>query len=102
MISPNQDRLKKIFGTGDDIISREIAGETLLVPIRGKLADMQHIFSLNPVAKYIWEHLNGELTLEDICIGLMKNFDVEEKLAEEDLHEFIDDLLKANLIGLAK
>ena len=93
---------ENIFKKNDDVVSREIAGETILVPIRGKLADMQNIFSLNPVAKYIWEQLNGELTLEDIRNGIMNSFDVKDKNAEEDLHEFIDDLLKADLIALAK
>lgn len=89
----------RVYKKRDDVVSRDIAGETILVPIRGKLADMQRIFALNPVAEYIWEHLNGEQTLEEIKTDIIKNFKVEEKQAENDLHEFIDELIEADLIA---
>lgn len=97
MIS-NRGKSTNIFQKKEDIVSRDIAGETILVPIRGKLADMQRIFAMNPVAKYIWEHINGELMLDDIRIGIMKVFDVGEGQAKEDLYKFIDELLMADLI----
>ena len=33
----------------DDIVSRHIAGETILVPVTARLADMQRIYALNAV-----------------------------------------------------
>ena len=86
--------LKKI----DDVIARQIAGETLLVPIRGELADMQKIFALNPVAEYIWQQLDGRQSLVQISQGLLARFEVAEEQAEADLAEFIAELLAAGLI----
>ena len=80
-------------------MSRSIAGETLIVPIRGKLADMQRIFVLDSsVAQYIWHHLDGKKSLNEIRDGIVADFDVEEKQAETDLQEFIGELLDAGLI----
>ncbi len=93
-----QGKPKSVYKKRADVVSRDIAGETILVPIRGQLADMQRIFALNPVAQYIWEHLNGEQTLEEIRSGLIESFEIEEERAERDLHEFIDELLEADLI----
>ena len=88
----------KIFKKKKEIVSRAIAGETILVPISGKLADMQRIFSLNPVAEYIWHQLNGERDLQEIRNGVLETFDVQQKQADEDIQEFIAALLKEALI----
>jgi len=90
--------LKKVYKKREEIVSRNIADETILVPIRGKLADMQKIFSLNPVADFIWEKLDQEIALEDILDLVTYEFDVEKKKAKEDLFEFMNELIEENLI----
>ena len=93
-----KDLLKKVYKTDENIITRKILDETILVPIRGKLADMQIIFTLNSVSEYIWDNLNGERTLEDIVNGIKRTFDVKRVVAIEDVSEFIGDLIKENLV----
>ena len=88
----------KTFKKADEIVSRSIAGETLLVPIRGKLADMQRIFALNPVGEYIWKRLDGEKPLGEIRNEVLSHFDVDREEAENDIQAFISDLIKENLI----
>jgi hypothetical protein len=88
----------KIFKKKKEIVSREIAGETILVPISGKLADMQRIFSLNPVAEYIWNRLNGERNLQEISDSILSVFDMEKEQVDADVQEFIAELLKEDLI----
>jgi hypothetical protein len=94
----NQKIWEKVFQKNEDIVSREIAGETMLIPIRGNLADMQRVFLLEEVAEYIWQHLNGERELGTICDGVLDNFEVEKGDAEADISEFINELVKADLI----
>ncbi|RJP80449.1 MAG: PqqD family protein [Desulfobacteraceae bacterium] len=88
----------KVYRKKDEIVARKIADETILVPIRGKLADMQRIFSLNPVAEFIWAHIEKETPVEKILNLVIHEFDVEEKKAKEDLVALIDDFLTENLI----
>ena len=88
----------KIFKKKKEIVSREIAGETILVPISGKLADMQRIFSLNPVAEYIWNQLNGKRNLQEISGNILSVFDVNKEQVYADVQEFIAELLKEDLI----
>jgi hypothetical protein len=90
--------MDEVFKKREEIVAREIAGETILVPIRGRLADMQNIFSLNPVAEYIWRHLNGVKSVEEISMKILENYDMEKEEVDKDLHEFINDLLKEDLI----
>jgi len=93
----SQNKWSRIFKQAENIVSREIAGETILVPIRGKLADMQNIFTLNKVGAYIWEKLDGTRSLAEIIALLLSHFEVNQEQAEQDLLEFIDHVTATGL-----
>jgi len=93
----SQNKWSPIFKQAENIVSREIAGETILVPIRGKLADMQNIFTLNKVGAYIWEKLDGARSLAEIIALLLSHFEVNQEQAEQDLLEFIDHVTATGL-----
>ena len=59
---------------------------------------MQNIFSLNPVADYIWRNLNGEKSVEEIGRKILENYDMGKEDVDKDLQEFINDLIKEDLI----
>lgn len=88
----------RIFTTRDQVVSREIAGEMFLVPIRGAIADMQRIFALNPVGAHIWRQMDGTRTLGEIRDGIAARFDVTDGTAAADLAGFVGKLLDAGLI----
>ncbi len=87
-----------VYRKKGDTVARRIAGETLLVPIRGELANMQRIFTLNPVAEYIWQQLDGAHDLEQIQHALANEFEVDDNQAAADLHRFIAELVAADLV----
>ncbi len=90
--------LTQVFRQQRSTVTREIAGEVLLVPVHGKLAQLQRIFVLNPVGAYIWQQLDGERDLEAIHRGLVDNFEVTGGEAEADLYEYLGALEDAGLI----
>ena len=81
-----------------DVVSRQVLGERLLVPIRGQLADLQQVFMLNPVAESIWQQLDGEHDLAAIRDGIVAEFEIGAEQAEADLMEFVAQLRDAGLI----
>ena len=89
---------RQVFRKSDALVTREIAGETLLVPMRGKLARLQRIFALNPVGAHIWEQLDGRRDLAAIHRSLVESFEVSPDEAEADLVEYIAMLRDAELI----
>jgi len=89
----------KIYQQNDDIVARKIADETILVPIRGNMADMQRIFMLNPVAEYIWDNLNKDRHLSAIHAGVVNDFDVSPSDAEKDIIEYINQLIELELVS---
>jgi hypothetical protein len=91
-------KLNTIYRKKPDVVTRQIAGETLLVPIRSQLADMQRIFALNSSAEFIWNNLDGKQNLAEILEGMGRHFDVQKEQAGADLRDFIGQLKEAGVI----
>jgi hypothetical protein len=87
-----------VYRRDSSVVAREIAGETILVPIRGDLARMQRIFTLNPVGACVWGNIDGEKSLGDVRDNLLERFDAERKQVEQDVMEFINEVREAGLI----
>ena len=87
-----------VYRKRGDIVTRRIAGETVLVPVSGKLADMQRLFSLSGVGEFIWERIDGRASLAAIREGIMERFEVDRDESEADLIEFTSRLLESGLI----
>lgn len=83
----------------EDVLARRIAGETVLVPISGELAKLRCIFSLSPVAEYIWERLDGQHTLAEILEEVLAQFEVDAAQAERDLRELLAELQSEDLVA---
>ena len=95
---PDGKEVREVYKKKDDIVFRRVAGETILVPISGRLADMQRIFALNPVGEFIWDEIDGSRALQQISEDIQSNFDAGREEADADLEAFITELLKEGLI----
>ena len=74
------------------MVSREIAGEAILVPIRQNVGDLESIYTLNETAARVWELIDGKNTVRDIRDAIVTEFAVDEDEAEDDLVELLCDL----------
>jgi hypothetical protein len=86
------DFLTQRFSPDPSFVYRRIADECLLVPIRQKVADLQYIYVLSPVANRIWELLDGRRTMAEVRDQLLDEFEVSPQELEQDLQEFIAQL----------
>lgn len=94
----DHDVWQRIYRHDEVVVRREIAGETLLVPVRGRLAQLHRIFVLNDVGAFIWEQIDGKRRLAGIREGLLERFEVSRHEAERDLLEYVEGLRDARLI----
>jgi len=59
----------------DDIVSREIEGELLIVPIASGIGDMEdELYTMNATGKCIWQLINGIRTIGEIVTELSNNY----------------------------
>lgn len=88
----------KRFSRANDVVCRKVAGEALLVPIKGNIADMQQVFRLDEVGEFVWEHLESPKTVEQLGQEVTTAFDVSQETAAQDIHAFLSDLQRSHLV----
>lgn len=86
--------LDTLYQRSDRIVARRIAGEFILVPLVGKGANLDSIYSLNRVGTFIWDRLDGRTTGHALVAALCSQFDVTTPEAEEDFRDFVGTLLE--------
>src|ERR1700681_1896925 len=79
-------------------VTRQIAGETLIVPVTGQVMDLESIYVLNPVGSRIWELLRSPTTADRIAEIVASEFAVSPQRATDDVVEFLDSLGSRGLI----
>ena len=79
-------------------VTRDIGGETLIVPVTGHVMDLESIYVLNPVGSRIWELLRSPTTADRIVEAVAGEFDVSPQDAAADVGEFLDALSTRGLI----
>ncbi len=81
-----------------DIVVRSIADQTLLVPVRGSVAELNSIYALDEVGALIWNRIRARSDRRHIIDALVEQFDVPLAKAEKDALEFIASLEAAGLV----
>jgi hypothetical protein len=84
--------LEKIYSKSDSIVSRKIADEFILVPIRQNVGDLESIYTLNETAARIWELIDGKMKVEEIKEKIVEEFEVAPEEAEKDIMEHLRQL----------
>jgi hypothetical protein len=88
---------KFVRSTG--VVSRKIADETLVVPIRGGVGDLDSIFSFNHLGSDLWTLLEKEASLSEMTSWVVDRYEVSEETASADIEAFLAELLQAGLVG---
>lgn len=74
------------------MVFRKIEDETLLVPIRSNVGDLDNIYVLNGTGARIWELLDGKLSAVGILDIIGSEYDVTPEDAEGDVKGFLENL----------
>ena len=77
------------FQRNPDYIFRKIADESVLVPIRQDVANMDSIYTLNSVGAFIWERLAEPATQVDIQLAVLNEYSVDQEILVSDLEQFL-------------
>jgi hypothetical protein len=80
------------------VVSRVIAGETLIVPVRKGVGDLSSIYSLNPVASFIWDAIAQPCSQGKIVECIAEEFAGEAPQVEQDVKSFLAEMESSGLI----
>ena len=85
----------KIVG---DYVFREVAGDTILVPVGSTALQFNGILALEPVGALIWKGITAGKNREEILCDILEQFEIDAETAENDLNEFLIQLQTENLL----
>src|SRR5215469_8747386 len=74
------------------VVARVIAGETLIVPIRGRVGDLASIYSFNGTGTLIWKMLESPRTVKQLAEGVAEAYNVDLAQAEVDVAGFVSEM----------
>lgn len=81
----------------DQFAARKVGEELVLVPLKNNIAQMTEMFTLNPVAAFIWENINDQTTEVDLVRKIVEEFDIDIQTAKEDLMQFVSEINSINI-----
>jgi len=86
------------YAQNKEVVARQIEGETIIVPIRKGVGDMNSVYTLNPVGTVLWHYMAESHTLREMVERICSEFEVTPGQAQGDVEEFVNSLLAENLI----
>lgn len=81
-----------------ELIKREIAGDTILVPVGKTVYDSNGLFVLNELGAFIWDILPQVQSEEEICKAVLAEYEASAEEVSGDVAEFLDKLRELNII----
>ncbi len=76
------------------IIARRAGDEYILVPVTDNIADMTCIYTLNETGAFLWDHIDGSATVEDLARELAEEYDGDIETTRNDVMACLADLEK--------
>ena len=91
--------LHKYYRTSDQVITRKIEGELIIVPLSDGVGDLDaEMFSLNSTGAVIWEKLDGKTPLEDVIQHIADNFNAPHEQIKKEVLELMEQLLNIGFV----
>ena len=91
----------EIFVRSRTVVSRVVAGETLIVPVRGKVGDLASIYSFNETGSLIWKILDAPRSVADVVRAVAEAYEVDAERVQPDVMRFMGEMRAASLVEVS-
>ena len=81
-----------------ELIKRESAGETVLVPVGKAVYDANGLFVMNELGAFLWDRLGEADSVQSLTAAVLEHYEVDEATAKADIEEFLEALRKLDVI----
>ena len=90
---------RSVFRRSQDVVCRQVGVESILVPIRHNVGDLDYVYTLSPVSSAVWNLLDGTKNVDAIIDAICDEYDVERATATDDVATLLSDLVESALIS---
>jgi hypothetical protein len=80
------------------IVSRDVAGETIVVPICRGVGDLDSVYTFNPVGRSLWHLLENSQSAEELANWVATHYEVDAKQAVRDVQSYLSELEEIGLV----
>lgn len=95
-------QVEQLFVRSQSVVSRRVTGETLVVPVRGKVGDLASIYSFNQTGSLIWQSLESPKGFAELVSIVEQEYAVVHDQARRDVKQFLHDMLSADLVQVVR
>ena len=81
-----------------ELVKRDIAGDTILVPVGKTVYDSNGLFILNELGAFLWDRLETAESEGQLLQMILDEYEVTEDVAAKDLHTFLENLRELGII----
>jgi hypothetical protein len=92
----------QVFVRSRAVVSRVVAGETLIVPVRGKVGDLASIYSFNETGSLIWRLLDAPRTVGEVVGAVAEEYQVDPEQVRQDVLRFMGEMRGVGLIEISQ
>ena len=85
------------FRRSTSAVTSEVACETVVVPTKGEVGDLDAIFCFNEIGTDVWALMEDDRSLAELTTWVFDHYDVPHSQAQNDIREFITELVQAGL-----
>lgn len=80
------------------LMKRQVAGETFLVPLGKAVYDSNGLFFLTEVGAFLWDLLEKAESEEELVAAVLAEYDVDEVTARADINAFLTKLREMGIL----
>jgi Coenzyme PQQ synthesis protein D (PqqD) len=89
------------FQRGRNVVSRIVADEAMVVPIRGGAEPGGSVYTFNDSGTAIWALIEAGRSASEVAAHLQSEYEISAEQAATDTREFLAELAEEGLIELA-
>jgi hypothetical protein len=94
----DEDTPRPRFLQSPNLVSRDVAGDTVVVPICRGVGDLDSIFTFNAVGTFLWGLLAEARSASELAALVARRFRVPEDAALADVRHFLAELAGVGLL----
>lgn len=88
-----------VYQAKSGFVKREVAGETLLIPVGATTRDFNGMIMLNETGAFLWDALQAPKTVDELLRLVLDEFETDASTASSDIEAFINNGIQNELIS---
>ena len=90
--------MKKNLKATSEVVLREIAGESLLIPVGQTALKIHGMITLSESGLLLWKRLQTECTEDELVEALLTEYQVDRETAAADVKAFIRQMQEVGIL----